>query len=387
VRFEFATAGRIVFGPGTIAELPAAARNLGTRVLVVTGRDDGRWAAHLDALSAAGLTCATYPTPGEPTIDLVRTGVARAREHGADLVVAIGGGSAIDASKAIAALATNPGDALDYLEVVGKGQPLAVAPLPVIAVPTTAGTGAEVTRNAVIGVPERRVKVSLRSALMLPRVAIVDPDLTLDLPPVVTAFTGLDALTQLIEPYVSSRANPLVDALCLEGLRRAAGAIRRVYHDGSDRDAREAMSLASLFGGLALANAGLGAVHGLAGPIGGRVRAPHGAICAALLPHVTAVNLHALETRAPDHPARQRYDVIARILTGRGDATAADVVDWLRALIVELDIPSLATYGLGAEDVDILVEQAQRASSMKANPIVLTAGELREVLEKAMAMK
>jgi alcohol dehydrogenase class IV len=387
VRFEFATATRVVFGPGTIAELPAAARNLGTRVLVVTGRDEDRWAAHLAALSAAGLAYATFPTPGEPTIELVRAGVERAREHRADLVVAIGGGSAIDAGKAIAALATNPGDALDYLEVVGKGQPLAAAPLAVIAVPTTAGTGAEVTRNAVLGVPEQRVKVSLRSALMLPRVAIVDPDLTLDLTPAITAWTGLDAITQLIEPYVSSRANPLVDALCLEGLRRAAGAVRRAYRDGGDRDAREGMSLASLFGGLALANAGLGAVHGLAGPIGGRVTAPHGAICGALLPHVTAANLHALETRAPDHPARQRYDVIARTLTGRDDARASDGVEWIRGLVADLSIPSLDTYGLGSADVDVLVEQAQRASSMKANSIVLTAGELREVLEKAMTMK
>jgi alcohol dehydrogenase class IV len=385
VRFEFATAGRIVFGPGAVAELPAAARGLGTRALVVTGRDEDRWAAHFDALSAYGLTCATYAVPGEPTLDLVRAGVERVREHRADLVVAIGGGSAIDAGKAIAALATNPGDALDYLEVVGKGQPLAAAPLAVIAVPTTAGTGAEVTRNAVLGVPEQRVKVSLRSALMLPRVAIVDPDLTLDLTPAITAWTGLDAITQLIEPYVSSRANPLVDALCLEGLRRAAGAVRRAYRDGGDRDAREGMSLASLFGGLALANAGLGAVHGLAGPIGGRVTAPHGAICGALLPHVTAANLHALETRAPDHPARQRYDVIARTLTGRDDARASDGVEWIRLLVAALGIPSLGTYGLGSADVDALVEQARRASSMKANPIVLTAKELREALEAAMA--
>jgi alcohol dehydrogenase class IV len=384
VRFEFATAARIVFGPGTSAELPAAARGLGTRVLVVTGRDEGRWAAHVDALSADGLACVTYSTPGEPTIDLVRAGVERARGHHAELVVAIGGGSAIDAGKAIAALATNPGDALDYLEVVGRGQPLTVTPLPVIAVPTTAGTGAEVTRNAVIGVPERRVKVSLRSPLMLPRVAIVDPELTAELPPAPTAFTGLDALTQLIEPYVSSRANPLVDAICLDGLRRAAGAIRRAYHDGSERDAREAMSLASLFGGLALANAGLGAVHGLAGPIGGRVAAPHGAICAALLPHVVAANLHALDARAPDHPSRLRYGTIARILTGRADATAADAVAWIQTLVAELNIPSLGTYGLDSADMDVLVEQAQRASSMKANPIVLTVEELRGVLEGAI---
>jgi alcohol dehydrogenase class IV len=384
VRFELATAGRIVFGPGAVADLPAIARTFGTRALVVTGRDSRRHAAQIDALRAAGLTCATFQTLGEPTIDLVRDGAAQARAHDSDLVVAIGGGSAIDAGKAIAALATNRGDVLDYLEVVGRGQPLTATPLPLIAVPTTAGTGAEVTRNAVLGVPERRVKASLRSVTMLPRVAIVDPDLTLDLPPAITAATGLDALTQLIEPYVSSRANPVVDALCLDGMRKAATAIRRVWTDGHDRDAREAMSLASLLSGFALANAGLGAVHGFAAPIGGRVDAPHGGICAALLPHVCAANLRAIETRASDHPARGRYEIIARTVTGRHDATAEDGVAWLRALVEELEIPPLRTYGLGEADIDTLVEQASRASSMKANPIVLTEEELRGVIVQVL---
>jgi alcohol dehydrogenase class IV len=384
VRFELATAGRIVFGPGAAADLPAIARTFGTRAFVVTGRDSRRHAAQIDALRAAGLTCAIFQTPGEPTIDLVRDGAARARAHGSDLVIAIGGGSAIDAGKAIAALATNPGDVLDYLEVVGRGQPLSVMPLPLIAVPTTAGTGAEVTRNAVLGVPDRRVKASLRSATMLPRVAIVDPDLALELPPAITAATGLDALTQLIEPYVSSRANPVVDALCLDGMRNAATAVRRVYVDRHDREAREAMSLASLLSGFALANAGLGAVHGFAAPIGGRVDAPHGAICAALLPHVCAANLRAIETRASDHPARGRYEIVARTLTGRPDARAEDGVAWLRALVEELQIPPLRTYGLDEADVDALVDQASRASSMKANPIALTDEELREVLVRVL---
>lgn len=384
MRFELATAGRIVFGPGAVADLPAIARTFGARAFVVTGRDGRRHASPIDALRAAGLTCATFQTPGEPTLDLARDGAAQARAHDSDVVIAIGGGSAIDAGKAIAALATNPGDVLDYLEVVGRGQPLTVTPLPLIAVPTTAGTGAEVTRNAVLGVPERRVKASLRSATMLPRVALVDPDLTLDLPPAITAATGLDALTQLIEPYVSSRANPVVDALCLDGMARAAAAIRRVCTDGRDRDAREAMSLASLLSGFALANAGLGAVHGFAAPIGGRVDAPHGAICAALLPHVCAANLRTIESRAPDHPARRRYEIVARTLTGRADARAEDGVAWLRALVEELRIPPLRTYGLGEADVDALVEQASRASSMKANPIALTGEELRRVIVQVL---
>ena len=216
---------------------------------------------------------------------LVRQGVELARREQCDLVIAFGGGSAIDAGKAIAALLANGGELTDYLEVIGKGQPLRHPSVPFIAVPTTAGTGSEVTRNAVLASAEHQVKVSMRSPLMLPRLAVVDPELTLELPPAVTASTGLDALTQLIEPYVSIRANPLTDGFCLEGLRRVSRSLRRAYHAGRDITAREDMSLASLLGGLALANAGLGVVHGFAAPVGGMFHAPHGAICAALLPH------------------------------------------------------------------------------------------------------
>jgi alcohol dehydrogenase class IV len=383
-RFEFATAGRIVVGPGTIAELPGITRALGTRALVVTGRDTRRAAPAIASLNQAGLACATWATPGEPTVTLVGDGAAAARAHAATVVVAIGGGSAIDAGKAIAALAANDGDVLDYLEVVGRGQPLTAVPLPFIAVPTTAGTGAEVTRNAVVSVPQHGVKASLRSPLMLPRAAVVDPDLAIDLPPAITAATGLDALTQLIEPYVSSRANPLVDALCLDGMRRVAGALRAVCRDGHDSGARESMAVASLFSGLALANAGLGVVHGFAAAIGGRFQAPHGAICAALLPHACAANLRAIDARAPGHPARERYVTVARALTGRGEATAEAGLVWLQDLVNDLRIPPIGTYGVGAADVDGIVTLAMRTSSMKGNPIALTTGELATLLTAAM---
>lgn len=382
--FEFATAGRIVCGAGAIADLPSIVRSLGTSALVVTGRHPGRHASVVEALGAAGITCEIWPVSGEPAVPAVTDGVARVRTCGARVVVALGGGSVIDAGKAVAALATNDGDVLDYLEVVGKGRPLGVPPLPFVAVPTTAGTGSEVTRNAVLAVPEHGIKVSLRSPLMLPRVALVDPDLSIDLPPAVTASTGLDALTQLIEPYVSSKANPLVDAWCVAGITRAAGAIRVVYGDGHHRAAREDMAIASLFSGMALANAGLGAVHGFAAPIGGRFRAPHGAVCAALLPHVCDANIRALDLRAPTHPARARYDHIARLVTGRADATAADGVAWLAELVTELAIPGLRGYGVGVSDVPGLVEQARRASSMKGNPIALSPDELAAVLEAAL---
>jgi alcohol dehydrogenase class IV len=299
-------------------------------------------------------------------------------------VVSIGGGSVVDAGKAIAALMTNGGDPLNYLEVIGQGKPLTESPAPFVAIPTTAGTGAEVTRNAVLASEEHLVKVSLRSPLMLPRLAIVDPALTHGLPPAITASTGLDALTQLIEAYVCARANPLTDAICREGIQRAARSLRRAYTHGDDVDARENMALAATFGGLALANAGLGAVHGFAGPIGGMFRAPHGAVCAALLPCVMEANLRALRDREPQNPALPRYDELASMLTGRADATAERGTQWLGELCAALRIPSLAAYGIGSGDIEQLVQNAHAASSMKANPIALTSDELAALLERAL---
>ena len=375
MRFEFATTTRIIFGEGTAATLPDLARTFGTRPLVVTGASPDRAAGLVAALSAL-----SFAVPGEPTVDLVREGAQRVKDAGCDVVISMGGGSVIDAGKAIAVIATNGGEPLEFLEVVGKGRAITVPALPFIAVPTTAGTGSEVTRNAVLGSPEHGVKASLRSPLMLPRVAVVDPELTYGLPPAITAYTGLDALTQLIEPYVSSRANPLVDAICVEGIRRVARALRRAYHDGADRDARHDMSLGSLFGGLALANAGLGVVHGFAAPLGGQWKAPHGALCAALLPHGMAANVAALRSRAPQHPALERYAEIARLVTGMSEATVEDGIDWVRALCGELNIPALRAWGISEADLPDIVEKAAKASSMQANPLPLTTVELTAVL-------
>ena len=319
-----------------------------------------------------------------------RPPISPARAHGwhaksgCDLVIGLGGGSAIDAAKAIAALAANGGDPLDYLEVVGRGQSLAQPSLPCIAIPTTAGTGAEVTRNAVLASPEHGIKASLRSPTMLPRLALVDPELTHSLPPAVTASTGLDVLTQLIEPFTSSKANPLTDALCREGMMRAARSLRTAYENGRDATAREDMALASLFGGLALANAGLGVVHGFAGPVGGTFHAPHGAVCAAFLPHVMAVNARALRARQPGGAALARYDEIARILTGQDGALAEDGIAWVKSLAAALNVPSLAAYGVTTADFPALVEKTAVASSTKANPIVLTPEELHEILALAL---
>jgi len=378
MRFEFATATRIVFGEGAAATLPELVRSFGAHPFVVSGSSGERAAWLVSALSAE-----TLAVPGEPTVDLVRDGARRVRAAGCDVVVALGGGSVIDAGKAIACVATNGGEPLEFLEVVGKGRPIENAALPFIAVPTTAGTGSEVTRNAVLASPEHGVKASLRSPMMLPRVALIDPELTYALPPPITANTGLDALTQLIEPYVSSRANPLADALCVEGMGRASSALARVYRDGEDRDARCDMALASLFGGLALANAGLGVVHGFAAPLGGSWNAPHGALCAALLPYGMAANIAALQARAPLHPSLERYAVIARLLTGRKDATPENGVEWIRALCAELNVPALRTWGITQADLPAVVEKASCASSMKANPIPLTAAELLNVVSAA----
>lgn len=378
MQFEFATAARIVFGEGKAATLPELARTFGTRPLVVTGASTERAAWLVAALSAQ-----TLAVPGEPTVDLVREGARLAQNAACDVVISLGGGSAIDAGKAIAAIATNGGEPLEFLEVVGKGHAITTLPLPFIAAPTTAGTGSEVTRNAVLSSTEHGEKASLRSPLMLARVALVDPELTYGLPPAVTAYTGLDALTQLIEPFVSVRSNPMADALCVDGIGRVAHALRRVYHDGVDREARREMALASLFGGLALANAGLGVVHGFAAPLGGQWKAPHGALCAALLTHGMKANVAALRTRAPQHPALERYAAIARLLTGRNDAGAEDGIDWVRALSAELNVPALRAWGITEGDFPAVVEKAARASSMQANPIALTSDELLAVLQAA----
>ncbi len=382
--FEFATATRIIFGPGSRREVAALAAQSGRHALVVTGSDSGRARPLLDSLVAEQVPATVFAVTTEPTTETVMAATEQARVAGCDLVIGIGGGSVVDVGKAVAALLANGGEPLDYLEVIGRGKPLTERAAPFIVVPTTAGTGAEVTRNAVLFSTEHRVKVSLRSPLMLPTVAVVDPELTHSMPPAVTASTGLDALTQVLEPFVSTRANPLTDALCREGLRRAGGALRRAFVDGSDAQAREDMALASLMGGLALANAGLGAVHGFAGPLGGMLGGAHGVICASLLPHVMGANVAALRARIPDSPALGRYAEVARLLTGDQDATAADGVAWVEQLCAELAVPSLSTIGLGEQDIPDAVAKARRASSMKPNPVELSEAELTEILRRAL---
>ncbi len=398
--FEFATATRIIFGDGSAGQLASLAQDLGSNALLFTDDQPERVDDLIQLLKDSGLRQSLFQVVGEPSVELVNRARERALSAGCNLVISIGGGSVIDSGKATAALIPNAGDALDYLEVIGKGQKLQEAPLPFIALPTTAGTGAEVTKNAVLASYEHRVKVSLRDNRMLADIALVDPLLSHSMPPSVTASTGMDALAQVLEPYVSCLANPLTDGLCVEGLRRAGRSLRRVYAEPNNAAARNDMSLTSLLGGLALANAKLGAVHGFAGVLGGMYNAPHGAICAALLPPVIKANIRALQQRHPENLALSRYEHAAQFIlfdraaTADGSVSAGlclrdptrpqDAVDWIEETSRIFGIPGLGAYGIEEKDFDEIVEKSAVSSSMKGNPLPLTHEELKAILQAAL---
>lgn len=384
ISFEFATANRIIFGTGSVKQLPELAHSYGKHALLVTGRNTSRATPLLDELNRASVLLTVFAVGGEPTLDDTRRGAKTARSSGCDFVISFGGGSATDAAKAIAALATNSGEPLDYLEVIGKGEALTRPPLPCIAIPTTAGTGAEVTRNAVLGSPQHGLKASLRGPFLLPKAAIVDPKLTIGLPRQITAASGLDALTQLMEAFTSCRSQPFTDMFCRTGLSHVRSSLREAFHDGQNLSARESMSFAALLSGLALANAGLGIVHGFAAPLGGMLHAPHGALCAATLPYATETNIHALRQRAPEHPALGHYREMAHILTASERAEPEDLIPWLLSLTRDLGIPSLGGLGLQPSQIPELVEKTAKANSTKANPLPLTKEEITGIAEQAL---
>jgi alcohol dehydrogenase class IV len=380
VRFDLAVPGDIRFGAGRVSEAPGALVDLGaSRVLVVTGRTTSRADAIRSALNEANISSVVFGVASEPSIERIRAAVDLLLETGCDAVLGFGGGSALDVAKAVAVLATSGTDPLEHLEVIGAGRPIERPGLPCLAVPTTAGTGSEVTRNSVLS--GSGVKASLRSPLLLPKVALVDPDLLVGVPKPTIAASGMDALSQLIEPLLSQRANPFTDALAREGIRRSARSLRRAYEEGMEDPAvRQDLAMASLLSGICLANSGLGAVHGLAAAAGARLSAPHGAVCAAVLAAAIDVNLRALRDRAPDHQAVQRITEVATLLTGRPDATAEDAISWLQELTAVLSIPGLASYGLDDAQVDAVVTAAQKASSMRGNPIELSDQEVSEIV-------
>jgi alcohol dehydrogenase class IV len=377
--FDLALPARITFGPGRAAELPGIVAGLGSRALVVTGGSPDRVEHLLAPLRAQVDALTVVRVADEPTVQDARRAAEEGAGIGASVVLAIGGGSPIDLAKAAAVLLANGGDPMDYLEVVGRGLPITRDPLPLVAAPTTAGTGAEVTANAVLGVPAHGVKVSLRHPRMVPRHAVVDPELTLGCPPAVTAASGMDALTQCLEPYLSKRANPVTDGWARTGLIAAGRSLREAHADAADLAARTDMAMCSLLGGLALANAKLGAVHGFAGVIGGLSGAPHGAICAALLAPVCRANL----ARA-DVDLRRRFDDVGRWLTGDPGARAQDGIAWIEHLVSDLGIPALASLGLGPGHAGEVVAGAARASSMQGNPVALSAEELTAVYLAAL---
>jgi alcohol dehydrogenase class IV len=390
--FSFETAARIVFGRGRLDEIGKRIAEHGRSALIVSNADrsgEQGLMARVEKLAAAeSVAVETFWTHGEPDTECVDRGLEAARRIDAKVIVGIGGGSAIDAAKAMAGLMTNEGSCLDYMEVVGEGRPIRVPPLPWIAVPATAGTGAEVTRNAVIGSKEHAYKASIRSPMLLARVALVDPEIGVTVPPEVTARAGMDALTQCVESYTSNGANAMTDPLALQGVERAGRSLRRAVEHGDDLDAREDMALAALLSGITLTNAGLGAVHGLAAPLGARFPVPHGAVCAALLPRVMRANLDALRAENRSHPALRRYAEIGRRLTGRGDLSddeAADAGAVVAAdLARDLKIPGLGDLGVEEEEIDGVVGMARKASSMKFNPVELSAEILTEIIRKAL---
>ncbi len=384
--------GETVFGRGAFARIGELAGSLGRAALIVYNGDEVGSGGALDRMTAAFAGRNIHPTlfrqRGEPAVDDVDRAVAMGRDANCDVAVGLGGGSAIDAAKAVAGLLANGGVALDYMEIVGKGQKITKPALPWIAVPTTAGTGSEATRNAVITFPPKRFKASIRSELLLPLIALIDPELGVTVPPGVTASSGMDALCQLIESYTSNGANATTDELALKGLALATRSLRRAYANGADLDAREDMARAANLSGTTLSAAGLGAVHGFAAPLGANFPAPHGSVCAVLLPHVIEANVRALRVQSSGHPTLARYARVGRILSGNdqlddSQATARAITE-TAALVRDLRIQPLSAFGVKHDAIPEIVVLARQAGSMKYNPVTLSDDELAGILRNAL---
>jgi len=383
LNFEFATSTRIIFENGCFNKIPGLIKQQGNKVFIVTGKNTNLANQLSQWLTAIDIQSEFFKIYSEPTTSDIERGTELARKTNCNVIIGIGGGSAIDSAKAIAALAPNKGELTDYLEVIGKGRKLEEKPLPCIAIPTTAGTGAEVTKNSVIKSTEHNIKVSLRSDLMYPSLAVIDPVLTVTMPPALTATTGVDALTHLLETFVSINANPFIDMLCREGMKRISSSLELAFFDGNNLEARENMAMASMLGGMALANVKLGAVHGFAGPLGGMYLIPHGAVCACLLPAVMEVNIAALKSKNRRNQL-EKFDEVARILTGNSSALAEDGAVWVKELVKKLQIPSLSDFHLSPGSFPELIEKAKNASSMKGNPVELDDEQLFEIVNKSL---
>jgi len=384
MEFSFTTSGRIIFGLGSITSIGEILKYFGNRVFFIHGKSQPEPEIISNIIKKNKMEWEEFTVFNEPSVEVVDSAVKLARKVGCDCVIGFGGGAVIDTGKAVAAMVNNPGEVLDYLEIVGKGNPIQNPSKPYIAVPTTAGTGSEVTKNAVISVTQKKVKVSMRNTSMIPTIAVIDPELTYSVPPAITASTGMDAFTQVIEPYVSKLSNRMVDLFCVEGIKTAAKSLSQAYKEGQNAEARSNMSWVSLLGGLSLANAKLGAVHGFAGPIGGMFHASHGSICAALLPSVMKINIKALQEDNQRRDKLNRYKQIAEWVTGNKNASAEDGANWVAQLSDEMEIPSLRKIGIKIKDIPLIIEKSKNASSMKGNPIQLSDEELEEILKLSL---
>jgi alcohol dehydrogenase len=389
--FAVARLPRILFGSGRFAELPELARGYGRKVLLVTGarsfRESPRWNWLVGRLAELGMAYEHLAVADEPSPQLVDAAVARFHGQGIEVLVAIGGGSVLDAGKAIAGLLPHGNSVLDHLEGVGRNVPYKGPATPFIAVPTTAGTGSEATKNAVLSVRgEKGYKKSFRDDALVPEYALLDPELLATCPPELLAADGMDAFTQLLESYVSSRASPFTDALAWSGMEAFRDGFFDAWSGGEGEAAargRATMAYASLLSGITLAQAGLGSVHGLASPLGAFFPIPHGLCCGTLLADATRVNVRALRERDPAHPALSKYAKVARLLTGEPlpldeDAHPA-LVNLLLGWTERLNLARLSRYGVAEADVDRIVANA-RGNSMQTNPVLLTDGEIAEIV-------
>lgn len=393
-RFDVANLPRIVFGEGSIDRLPELIGDFGRRVLLVTGlrsfRGTEQWARTLEGLKRLGIEWEKMTVEGEPSPQMVDEAARRFRDEGVEVVVGIGGGSALDAAKAIAGLLPVGGSVMDYLEDVGQGLPYRGRPLPFIAVPTTAGTGSEATKNAVLSERgEGGFKKSFRHESLIARIALVDPQLLRECPPKLIASQGMDAFTQLLESYVSVRANPFTDGLALSGLKAVAGGFFDAWTGGDGEPARQgraAMSYAALLSGITLAHVGLGSVHGLAQPLGSLFPIPHGVACGTTMAEATAINISALKERGDPRGALEKYAEVARLLGAHAadrDSACAELVETLRGWTERLELPRLSDYGVAERDVDAIVVDA-RGNSMKTNPVELTDEEIADIVRRRL---
>ena len=378
--FQFMTSSRIIFGEGALINSLSSLNQFGYSVLLVTGKDGTRAEPVVSYLKQQGMRYQQVAIHGEPLIAMVEEMAAMGRKFRPDMVLAIGGGSVLDAGKALAALIPNQGSVYDYVEVVGRNVPLQAKPLPYIAVPTTAGTGSEVSKNAVLRSAQENVKVSLRCPEMLPDLSIIDPTLTYGMDPVMSGYCGMDAFTHLMEAYVCGDPNPLTDMVCEEGLRRLAGAIIAACEDDDPR-ARSDMSFAALLGGMASANAKLGAAHGLASSLGGRLDAPHGLITAQLAPYVMQENILAAR-EAGRADVLNRYRQLACILTGRMNAEISDGIQWTKRTLKRLNLPRVSEYGLCDMMFEEVAEDALLSNAIKGNPLPLNKERLLSILNQ-----